>query len=409
MTTMRSLLPMVAALALAQSPAREARACSAASPGTITVRNVLPRDGATSVPINTRVIVDYGGGAISDYPKLQTVGGVAMATVASRPRPGTSILTPATALLPDTTYQVLSDIAQVPCTSDPLEQARNPSIPLCVRAASVDAGGVDAGSSSGGSFVIASFTTTTWSDDVPPNDFQAVSAGASSTYCGGESCCGTFAGFLATIGWDAVQDNGGMGYYEVSSRGSVVASFVFGTSVTGFLPCGWYTGGPQQASFVGIAGDYEVVAVDLAGNRGQPHAMPVAINCDIFDGGLASPYPTATAEPAPEPPFADAGVEVADAAVAVVDAAVAGADAAVDVADAASGEPGAPDTRVAAAEDAATAPDATGGGPDTTVSPEVMSGGGCSCRIAGRPQGSFSVVLAGLALALAPRARRRRR
>jgi MYXO-CTERM domain-containing protein len=302
---------------------------------------------------------------------------------------------------------VLSDYGQVPCT---FGQSSNAAVPLC-SVGSADGGG-DA------SFAISSFTTTTWSDQQAPGDFDANSAGISAASCYSSACCGPYSGFLATLGWSRVDDAGGMVYYEVSSRGSLVAAPVLGTSATGFLPCAGSTGAPAEASFTGTPGDYEVVAVDLAGNRSRPHAMPVAINCNLFDGGLTPTFADAAAERASDVPVAQA-----DAGAAALDAAGAeglGAEAGLgglDAGPAAGADAGAardvkPDAALVAdvaavGRDAVTARDAVF---DDLAGARATGGdSGCSCAVAGRSQGMRAWVIGGLALALAVAMRRRRR
>src|SRR5512137_2659098 len=165
MRTMRCLLPFV--VALAQLGARETQACEASSLSLVSKRNVIPPDGTTGVPTNARVIISYAG-LIGDHPKLRASTGAEIAVVVSSLVSGTYVIAPAAALAPNTTYRVLSDYGQVPCT---FGQSSNAAVPLC-SVGSADGGG-DA------SFAISSFTTTTWSDQQAPGDFDANSAGIS--------------------------------------------------------------------------------------------------------------------------------------------------------------------------------------------------------------------------------------
>src|SRR5512140_37797 len=125
MRTMRCLLPFV--VALAQQAAREAHACEASSLGLVSKRNVIPPDGTAGVPTNARVIVSYAG-LIGDHPRLQTSDGAQVAVGVSSPTSGTYVITPSATLTPNTTYQVLSDYGQVPCT---FGQSSNTAVPLC--------------------------------------------------------------------------------------------------------------------------------------------------------------------------------------------------------------------------------------------------------------------------------------
>lgn len=116
---MGRIVGWVALLPLLLLPGSRADACSEALPW-LDRRLVLPADGATGVPTNTRVVVEYdawGSWQLDGAIELRVAGGATVAvTDAKSERIGLRAVrvTPAVVLEPNTTYEIYDSMA-VPC------------------------------------------------------------------------------------------------------------------------------------------------------------------------------------------------------------------------------------------------------------------------------------------------------
>ena len=309
-----------------------------------------PYDGQTGVPTNARIVVAYSASStVTDHLALRSSDGAPVAVTASQ---SGFVLTPVASLEPNTQYQVLSELAVLPCEQDP-RYLSAVSLPACTSQG--DAGVVDGGGAIDGgaqSFVIATFSTGAGPDLTPPVLTGNVSVTTSNQSCIGGGCCVDFTGVAFTLAWTAATDDTGVAHYEISNQTGSGGDWTFSTLVMGLAFCTGYGPGLGFQSFVGTAGTYQVVAVDLAGNRSAPVNAVVDIDCSVRD----------------------AGADVFQ----------------VDAAHDEGGDTGAVDVTP---------------NPDTAKTPAKVSGSGCSCRIVGGRQDSAGALVAFLALLLIVRRR----
>src|SRR5664279_2382758 len=105
------------AAALVLAPPRTATACSAVLPELVSGRQVVPSDGNSSIPTNAQVVVGYQGGALVDHLQLRSSSGT-VSTATATPIASRVSLTPIEPMQPNMRYQVLSEIAQIPCMTN---------------------------------------------------------------------------------------------------------------------------------------------------------------------------------------------------------------------------------------------------------------------------------------------------
>ncbi len=286
------------------------RACSAPLPGVVSTRQVIPADGSTNVPSNARVILSYEGtsGGVPDHPKLRAPDGTDVPVTVSTPvnTPGipslaTYVLVPGAPLKENTTYTVLSDYAQLPCVQNNLAIVGAGGNPTCFPT-------LDGGDSFGGDAgvpptnVISSFTTGAGPDTTPPTLSGSLSYTVGSRYtCTAGACCGPYDAFTVGFTWDKSANAGTTVVYELSDANGVVLMPVpdsptgdVGPSVEtlngAFLCSGTVTSSPAMINgtrFLGKAGLYTLVAIDVAGNRSQPISVNVTLDCSApVDAGV---------------------------------------------------------------------------------------------------------------------------
>jgi MYXO-CTERM domain-containing protein len=347
--------------------AKSAWACSLPIPA-YNGRAVLPPAGATGVPTNSRVLVVYGGTALRvDSPWLRATTGIDVAAKVTMLTSGHDIyvVQPTEPLQPNTTYQVLSQVATLPCTGGTYPY---PYYPLCTSANDAGSATYDAGDDGGvgpAATVISTFTTGAGPDTVAPALVGGLSHTSQKQDCDSGSCCGPYSGYLVTFSWPNANDSNPV-YYELAHGDSPVFALAALVPVSGsilnadgqFFCSGM---GSMLASFTGVAGDYSLVAVDLAGNRSAALLDHVMIDCNAFDGGMS-----------------DSATDTSDAALdATADATretAGGADASSDVPSA-----------IAPARDSS----------------------GCSCRVGGPQSRTSAIGMVVLGLMLSIRRRRR--
>jgi len=418
-----------------------ANACSGMTPGQVMGRQVFPSDGATGVPTNARVVLVYRGttSVVVDHPRLTTAGGGAVAIGLSQPTNLTAgapqdppyVLAPTSPLQPNTQYTVLSDYAQVPCVRSPYWQP-GMGAPSCIPV--VDAGAGDGGGSpsSPPSFVIATFTTGAGPDNVQPLLSGDLSYSISSRQsCDSSACCGPYDGFLVSVNWSDATDSSGSVLYELSRDGAAILFPIQNTSgqiTTGRLQGAFFCSGSTSSvsammgytQFVGRNGTYQIVAVDVAGNRSAPLSVAVSVDCGSADAGVDSGTSTDTqtidspaSEDAPLAQDVAASKDVPylnidGTASRQVDLAAADQASAIDVPG--SYKQGEVDAGIPAPDTSSAAKDGGHASPDAAVGwDKAISDSGCSCRMGGHGDGLAGYAIFGLGVILALRARRRRR
>ena len=109
---MRAAVIALGVIAAAIGAERAAEACSWA-PDQIESRTLMPHDGATDVPTNARVVVEYKANTnVEPALEMRAANGdpVAVSVAKSRARWITYVLTPEAELQPNTGYQIWDDI-----------------------------------------------------------------------------------------------------------------------------------------------------------------------------------------------------------------------------------------------------------------------------------------------------------
>ena len=434
-----------------------ARACSGSSPGNVTSRLVIPADGAVSVPTNAKIVVTYVSLAdthpLADHLALKTAGGVSVPVTISEPVANPSgyliqkvfVLAPAAPLQPSTKYEVYSDIPTLPCDQNEYRMSTS-SHPACAPVP-------------GTATAISSFTTGAGPDTEPPALSGQIDYGADAQSCNASPCCGPYDGFSVAMRWPAATDGGGLVFYELSREDTVLLYpiqdgqlQISGSGVRGAFLCSGHKWISTYSTFgfedfQGQPGNYQVVAVDLAGNRSQLVRANVTVDCSVPDGGAGAadvlpaadtlPPPADVVEPrgdavgpswdgpnapADTPPGTADRYSTPDAFVppdlsVPVDVPVP-TDLAIDEVDAvdAPADAGAPDTSVVIRRDAPGYPDDTKiaqpdtapSSPDGASSGGTEKGDGCSCRVGAGRHGFAGFALVALAMVLARRRRARR-
>lgn len=249
----------IGALLLAGFVPSQSEACSGATPATAS--GVVPADGATGVPVNSRVFVTYSGApyapAVMEAITLQPQGGGPVAATISSIDSGNPwihqrVLTPTSDLAPNTAYEVRGRVRQTGCTD-------------CVAATPE---------------LLATFTTGANRDETPPTFAGATGVVVTGTYevCDGTSCCGPYAGtrmqLQYTLPTDAdfaglrlYRDDAASGPYAiVGPRGMALCQ---GQVISGF-----------NGDFFVPEGTYYLRAVDLAGNEDR-NSAPVTLDCEV--------------------------------------------------------------------------------------------------------------------------------
>jgi hypothetical protein len=270
-----------------------ARACSPLPAYLVHQRTVAPADGAIGVPLNAEVIVAYDAnlGMMTvpiDHPELRLGTGEPGPRLTNANGAVVFLLSPPVLLLPNTRYEILSEVAKLPCVI-PSNQSPPASYPLCwptsgadggAGGGTLDAGVVDSGSPPDGSAVpstvVASFTTGEIVDETKPSPPGPMTIAKQPTECYGGGCCFAYEGVHVSIQWEAAPDDTAVGYYEISSADGRVMPLQTVTWTEGIVMC------HANGTFGGIdsPGKYQVVAVDLAGNRSLPATIDLSNACD---------------------------------------------------------------------------------------------------------------------------------
>jgi MYXO-CTERM domain-containing protein len=264
---MRAVLVVVVVVAACLAAPRVGEACSYAEG--ITLRTVMPDDGATGVPINTRVVVLYerAFGMLPLTVVLRAPDGAEVTATAERVALDfleVQVVTPAAPLVADTRYQVIDRLALD--TTCYFEE--------CV----------------GEPQVIATFTTGGASDATPP--MVAAARVTTEYFLIEETSCGGGASVRHRTELDGVSDDfAGVLYHYYDAAG---------TRVAGPLPLvtvGHDCDAPASDSFdLPLATDtYTVRAVDLAGNEEPTGHRLTGQPCSDFadDSGGCSAGPGA--------------------------------------------------------------------------------------------------------------------
>lgn len=443
------LLPLCALAVVQVVQETHVQACSAPLPGVVSTRRLIPADGTTNVPTNTRILLSYEGtsGEIPDHPKLRGPDGVDVPSTLSVPvgasgipARATYVLVPSTSLEANAKYTVLSDYAQLPCVQNNLAIVGAGGNPMCFPT-------TDGGASFGGDAgvpptnIIGSFTTGAGPDTTPPVLSGSLSYTVGDHYtCDSGACCGPYDAFTVGFAWDHSGNAGDTVVYELSDDAGVVFMPTPDTTTVGdvtplngtlygvFLCSGTIISAPAMVNgsrFIAKAGTYTVVAVDGAGNRSQPIRVSVAVDCSMrtdagADGGIGDGPSDATLvadvrDKADQVTAAAGEVGVTlDLAVApdTIDASTA------DRVDDAGRDQAANDVVLAGASEAGQ-PWANGGssgaggavvgtsGAGGSARPGAGHDGGCSCRLGKPAKGSPALTLTALASLLVLRRRRR--
>jgi MYXO-CTERM domain-containing protein len=279
-----------------------AEACSGVEKGNISSRLVFPADGATAVPTNAQVVVSYVSLAdpepVVDHLVLKSAGGEPVPVTIAQPityplgylLQKTFVLVPSQPLTPNTKYQVFSDIATLPCIQNDFWRDTT-SKPRC---RSILDGGIDTGATA---TAISSFTTGGAADHAAPTLSGALDVYSEPQSCNSSPCCGPYDGFSVTLSWSLAADDGAGLFYELSREGAVIlypigssAGTVVGNGVRGAFLCSGHKGSAIFSSFgyeqfQADPGNFQVVAVDMAGNRSAPVSADVTMACPAIDGG----------------------------------------------------------------------------------------------------------------------------
>ena len=419
---------MVVGLSLGPSLPR-AEACSGYQQGNISSRLVFPADGTTGVPTNAQVVVSYVSAgdkeAVVDHLGLRSSTGEGVPVTISQPITNPSgyliqktfVLVPSQPLAPNTEYQVLSDIATLPCIQN-THWASSMSTPAC--RSILDGGGADDGAGAV-STAVSSFTTDGGPNKIHPTLSGAITYTSETQSCTSSACCGPYEGYSVSLRWDAATYTGGDVFYELSREGVVILypiqagdGQVAGNGVRGAFLCS----GGKSISTVGSfgyeqfqaqPGKFQVVAVNMAGNRSGQASVEVTVDCPLVDGGAnagdATPIDDANRGEKDVFPPADPVTDDAPAADTAqsTDLPPTHADTMIPI-------PDTPDAAIAAKPDAPPAiqdaktvsPKTNGTNVDAALARSGSSG--CSCQMSSRGQGLGVILIVALGLAV----RRRR-
>ncbi len=256
---------LVAATTLLTVDARPARACTPLSLD-VWGRTVLPEAGATEVPRNARILVEYDsyGGDPGATLTLRVQGGAAIDVTSTTPRTlgFARLLAPVEPLAASTTYELLDTL-------------------------SFDCPDVE-GFCLGDATVIATFTTGAGLDTQPPA-ITAISVGQASS-CVFESCPegqNEQVEFITITAQDDDQPATWIRYEYLSSAGEVIAGPT--SARTTGRGCG---GGPGYVPFyifLGTPPAFQIRAVDLTGNvEVTAHGVVVVGTCAEIDAACAA-------------------------------------------------------------------------------------------------------------------------
>jgi len=230
-----------------------ASACEPAPPGPARLRDVLPADGATGVPTNTQVRLDYDGSETTGLQDVEVrpVGGAALTTTiallrnAGYPLRQLVVVHLQAPLAPQTQYEVV------------------------------------AGN------VVSTFRTGDGADTTPPTFAGIASVTTSVTDCSDSSCCGPNRIAYVRMSWDGASDDfsTAMVRYNVYAGNALVVPMT-SVGAVGFQVCsGQLSGTGPLANFEGGSGKYLVRAVDLAGNEDTNNVtQDVTVSCDGAGG-----------------------------------------------------------------------------------------------------------------------------
>lgn len=436
------VLPISLVIVSNLASASRAWACSLPIPGLVNQRRILPADGATGVPTNVHMVLTYEStsSGLNDHPRLQTAGGDEVPVTVSVMSnsgfgPTYSVaysVVPTAALLPNTTYQLLSDFSQVPCAQNGTVAAGISSTPWCFPVIDGGLSLLDGGAT--GSVVISHFTTGSLADQAPPSfpGELTYNAGPRQT-CTSGACCGPYDVILITLQWTPATDDGSAPYYELSNATGIVltpillssATLPTGTPLTlsGSMVCAPGNAPPMGlgGSFAGANGAYSLVAIDGAGNRSQPITTKIVVDCSVTpdagtDGAIstdASPDVTAKTDL-----VTSSGGTGAGGATSLGTGGAGGSGGAT--ASGVGGDGGGGSTSLGTSGaggmggSVPTSSTGAGGGPGlggaggTAPDPSLAGSEGCSCRVGGRLGSNPTLALAGLGLLLALKGRRRR-
>jgi hypothetical protein len=278
---MKNVLVWVAAVGIAVVAApRPADACS---PLTFSRMSTLPADGATGVPTNTQVAIEYAGSnaeAALTQLVVRPMGGqgiAAPASVVAESGAGRVLVLakPASALTPNTKYEVLDKFPNLPCASSPC---------------------------AGAAHVVATFTTGDGPDTKAPTFAGLTSVPRKAQSCDNTACCGPYTAVELDLMWDPATGETGEVRYNVYSDNKLVLARV--TSAKAFIQCsgtGAQATTPGAILFgTGSIGQVYVRAVDLAGNEDDNFIefLPRLL-CLEFPGDAGVDVPDAPGSSAP--------------------------------------------------------------------------------------------------------------
>jgi hypothetical protein len=234
----------------------EARPASACEPVPTQLREVLPADGASGVPTNAQVRLDYYGSETTGLENVEVrpVGGTALATTiallgnAGYPLRLLVVVHLQAALAPQTQYEVRS-----------------------------------------GSTIVSTFRTGDGADTTPPTFAGIASITTSVMDCQSSACCGPNRIAYVNLRWGAASDDFSVGMvrYNVYGIGGALVVPMTSAQVVGYHVCsGELTGSGPSGTFQAGSGGYRVRAVDLAGNEDTNDVtQDVMVTCASPDGG----------------------------------------------------------------------------------------------------------------------------
>jgi hypothetical protein len=171
------------------------------------------------------------------------------------------MLRPLAPLLPDTNYEILDQIATVPCLEGTCDTA--------------------------GPRVLGNFTTGSGADAQPPRFAGVARSKSGSEERDENSSCGPYRAASFDLEAEPATDESGVALYEVSLDGQVVDALTLWPSLRGYVLCSTEAvAGPPGPRRPG--GRYRFNAVDLAGNR-DPNRREIAVSPSCggcsYDGG----------------------------------------------------------------------------------------------------------------------------
>ena len=253
--------------------ASPARACEPSSPAQLV--DVMPANGATGVPTNAQVRLDYAGfetAGLQDV-EVRLVDGAALATTvvtlgnAGYPLRNLVVARLQAPLAPQTQYEVRA-----------------------------------------GGAVVSTFRTGDGADTTPPVFAGIANVTTSATDCRDSACCGPNRIAYVHMDWGGVSDDFSIGLvrFNVYGAGGNLVVPMTSHRVVGYQVCsGQLSGSGPLGEFQGDSGRYRVRAVDLAGNEDTNDVTrDVTFSC-------ALPQPDAGSSDGPSSPAGGCGCTTA--------------------------------------------------------------------------------------------------